>query len=292
MDGFLAASALLPGPIRRAALALDGDSRRACEQLRLRRGRAPTALLEGGEYVLRATPVTEDDLRAVLEAATGSSLHAAAQQLRCGFVSAPGGVRVGVCGTAVPGPDGIEGVRQVSSLALRVPRAVTGCADGIWDRLNEGGFASTLIVSPPGGGKTTLLRELIRRLSLSGYRVAAADERGEIADAWEGEPAFDVGPHTDVFTGAPKAQSVCLLVRAMDPQIVAVDEISGEPDVAALLAAAGSGVKLLATAHGDRRAPVSGPCRTLISAGAFRRRVWVERSGGRRRYTVEELTCG
>ena len=98
MDGFMAAAALLPGTIRRAALALDGPDRAACEELRLRRGRAPAALLEGREYTLAAPAVSEADLRSVLEAATGASLHAAEEQLRRGFVSAPGGVRVGVCG--------------------------------------------------------------------------------------------------------------------------------------------------------------------------------------------------
>lgn len=291
MDGFMAAAALLPGPLRRAALALDGDSRARCEELRLRRGRTATALLAGREYGLGAGAVTEADLRAVLEAATGSSLHAAGEQLRRGFLSAPGGVRVGVCGTAVMGASGMEGVRQVSSLALRVPRAAPGCADGIWQVLTAGGFSSVLLASPPGAGKTTLLRELVRRLSGAGYRVALADERGEVADAWDGEPAFDVGLCTDVLTGVPKAQAVELLVRAMGPQIVAVDEVSCPAEAAALLAAAGSGVALLATVHGTPDAPDSAVCRTLLDAGVFRRRVWIGNRCGVRRYTVEELPC-
>ncbi len=291
MDGFLAAAGLLPGALRRAAMALDGDSRAICEELRLRRGRTPTALLAGREYGLAAGPVSEADLRAVLEAATGASLHAAGEQLRRGFLSAPGGVRVGVCGTAVMGPDGMEGVRQVSSLALRVPRAVPGCADSVWPALTAGSFASTLIVSPPGGGKTTLLRELIRRLSAAGYRVALADERGEVADAWDGEPAFDVGPCTDVLTGAPKALAAGLLARAMGPQLLAVDEVSALEEVSALRAAAGGGVMVLATVHGSRTGAESAICRALLDGGVFRRRVWIERSGGVRRYTAEELPC-
>lgn len=291
MDGFQSAAALLPCALRRAALALDGDSRTQCEEIRLRRGRQPTALLAGREYALGAGPVTETDLRAVLEAATGASLHAAGEQLRRGFVSAPGGVRVGVCGTAVTGAAGMEGLRQVSSLALRIPRAVPGCADGIWPDVTPCGFVSTLIVSPPGAGKTTLLRELLRRLSEAGYRAALADERGEVADAWQGEPAFDVGPHTDVLTGVPKAQAVELLVRAMNPQIIAVDEVSDAAEAAALLGAAGSGVALLATAHGSPEGTASAVCRMLLDAGVFRRRVWVENRRGVRRCTAEEAPC-
>ncbi len=289
MDGFASAAALLPAGLRRAAEALGAGERAVCEELRLRRGREATALLAGREYGLGTDPVTERDLRAVLEAATGASFHAATEQLRRGFLSAPGGVRVGVCGTAVWGEGGMESLREISSLALRVPRAVHGCADGIWTALTAGGFASTLIVSPPGGGKTTLLREIVRRLSREGVRVAVADERGEIADAWSGEPAFDVGPCTDVLTGAPKAQGLALLLRAMNPQVLAADELGGEADAAAVLAAARSGVRVLATAHGERDGAVSGPCRELTEAGVFRRRVWIEARQGVRRYGAEDL---
>ncbi len=291
MAGFETAAGLLPSGLRRAAMELAEDSRAVCEELRLRRGRPPTALLEGREYVLRAGPVTEGDLRAVLETASRGSLHAAEEQLRRGFLAGPGGVRVGVCGTAVAGQAGMEGVREVSSVCLRIPRAVPGCADGIWDGLTARGFASTLIASPPGAGKTTLLRELVRKLSCSGWRVGVADERGEIADAWSGEPAFDVGPATDVMTGAPKGQGTAALLRAMDIQVIAMDEIAGEEDVRALLEAVGCGVKLLATVHGERGGPDSPACRALLRAGAFRRRVWVERVRGARRYTLEELPC-
>ncbi len=289
MDGFASALALLPARLRRAAEALGPDSRAICEELRLRRGREATAQLGGCEFGLGTGPVTEGELRTVLETATGASFHASAQQLRRGFLSAPGGVRVGVCGTAVWGENGMESVREVSSLAIRVPRAVPGCADGIWAELTAGGFASALLVAPPGGGKTTLLREIVRRLSREGYRVAVADERGEIADAWTGEPAFDVGPCTDVLTGAPKAQAVGLLLRAMNPQVIAADEIGGEEEAAALLAAASGGVRVLAAAHGERGGSLNGPCRELLRTGVFRRRVWIENRQGIRRYAVEEL---
>ena len=247
--------------------------------------------MAGREYGLGTGPVTERELLAVVDTATGASMHAAGEQLRRGFLAAPGGVRVGVCGTAVSGPMGMESLRQISSLALRIPRAVPGCADGIWPALTADGFTSTLIVSPPGAGKTTLLRELIRRLSGAGWRVAVADERGEIADAWQGEPAFDVGPHTDVLTGLGKAQALGILLRGMGPQIVAVDEAADPSDTDAILAAAGCGVAVLATVHGAPEGPESPALRALLTSGAFRRRVWVESVDGVRRYEVEALPC-
>ncbi|MCD8116705.1 MAG: stage III sporulation protein AB [Oscillospiraceae bacterium] len=286
MDGFLAAAALLPPVLRGAALALGVEERAVCEELRLRRSRPAAALLRGREYVLSGPPVEEDDLRAVLESATRASLHAAGPQLAEGFIAAPGGVRVGVCGVGVMGVGGLEGLRSFSSLSLRVPRAVPGCARDIWEPLNQGGFRSTLIVSPPGGGKTTLLRELIRCLSSQGFRVAVADERGEIGAAQSGRPQFDIGPCTDVLTGVPKARAVGMLVRAMNPQIVAMDEITDEADVRALRGGPGCGVRLLATVHGERDRGVAAACRELLTEGAFQRMVWIEERDGVRRYSV------
>ena len=290
MEGYLAAAALLPAGLRRAAMALPEEDMGRCEELRLRRGREMTALIAGREYGLGGV-IGESELRSVVESATSSSLHAAGEQLRRGFLAGPHGVRVGVCGTAVMNEQGVTAIREISSLAVRVPRAVPGCADGLWEELTAGGFRSALISSPPGVGKTTLLRELIRRLSLEGYRVAVADERGELAGAWNGEPAFDVGPRTDVLTGAPKALAAGMLLRAMNPQVLAMDEAADEGEAGALLAAAGAGVQVLATVHGGRGMKESALCRALLAAGVFHKRIWVELRGGRRVYTVERVPC-
>lgn len=288
MDGYRAAAGLLPGTLRRDAMALTDADKRRCEELRLRRGRAPSALIAGRERPFSDEAVTEETLRGVLEAATRSSLHAATEQLRRGYIAAPGGVRVGVCGAAVVGPGGMEGLRAFSSLSLRVPRAVTGCADGIWRTVTEDVFRSLLIISPPGAGKTTLLRELIRRLSDGGLRVCAADERGELAGSEAGTPVFDLGAHTDVLTGVPKAEGVLMLLRGMNPQVVAVDEITDEADARSLMTAVGCGTALLATVHGAGPEDIADRpgCRALLEAGAFSRWVTVKCVGGARRYAA------
>ena len=290
MDGFEHAAALLPPALRASAEHLPRSVRDRCEEFRLRRGYPPTLLAAGREEILHPAPVSEETLRSVLAAATRSSLHAAEEELRNGFLAAPGGVRVGVCGAGVMGPEGVRGLRAFSSVAIRVPREVRGCADGIWDALTEGGFRSLLIVSPPGAGKTTLLREIVRRLSDSGMRVCAADERGELAGA--AGAGFDVGAHTDVLSGAPKAAAAMMLLRAMNPQVIAMDEIGDETEAEALLRAVGCGVAILATAHGESAAAAASRpcCRTLLRAGAFDRCVTVSCRGGIRRYRAEELT--
>ena len=289
MDGFDRAAALLPTELRMAAERLSGGARERCEEFRLRRGYPPTALLDGKEEDLYPRAVDEEMLRGVLAAATRSSLHAAEAELRHGFLSAPGGVRVGVCGVGVVGADGLQGLRTFSSVAIRVPHAVPGCADGIWEKMTAGGFRSLLVVSPPGAGKTTLLRELVRRLSAVGVRVCVADERGEIAGASGG--GFDVGAHTDVLSGVPKAAAAMMFLRAMNPQVIAMDEIGDEREAEALLCAVKSGVTLLASAHGgDVSDAAQRPgCGKLLRSGAFRRCVVISCRGSMRRYRLEEL---
>ena len=289
MDGFDCAAALLPPEPRAAAERLPRRHREICEEFRLRQGYPATTLLGGREETLHPLLVDEAMLRAVLAAATRSSLHAAEAELRNGFLSAPGGVRVGVCGVGVTGPEGIRGIRDFSSVSIRVPRAVPGCADGIWEALTAEGFRSVLIVSPPGAGKTTLLRELVRRLSCDGLRVCVADERGEIAGM--AGAGFDVGTHTDVLSGVPKAEAAEMLLRAMNPQVIAMDEIGAAAEAQALLRAAFCGVSLVVTAHGASVADAANRpgCGELMRAGVFRHCVTVSSHDGVRRYRVEEL---
>ena len=149
--------------------------------------------------------------------------------------------------------------------------------------LLEGGFADTLILSPPGAGKTTLLREIVRGLSERGLRVALADERGEVAGVCNGAPQFDVGPCTDVLTGAPKGEGAMLLLRAMSPQVLVSDEIGNAQDAEALLDAQRCGVKVLCSAHGASYAEVQArSCvRQLLRESVFDRVLLLGREPGR-----------
>jgi len=149
---------------------------------------------------------------------------------------------------------------------------------------------SVLIVSPPGGGKTTFLRELVRLTSLRGRRVSLLDERGELAAVWEGAPQFDLGPCTDILTGAEKAEGATMLLRAMNPEIVAMDELATASDAEAVLALCGCGVRVFATAHGTDKSALERPAlRPLREAGAFHWIVQITGRGGERRYTPEKL---
>lgn len=289
---FDTAAALLPPLLRRRAQMLpDGDKDRA-EELRLRSGVIPTVLLSDGEKSLPgAGEVSPADLCAVLENATGASVHTASDSIRRGFVSVRGGVRVGLCGTAAVSGGGVCAMRGLSSVCIRIPGQAIGCADAIFPELYDGSFRSTLLISPPGAGKTTLLRELVRRLSDAGRRVALSDERGEVAAVWQGRAQLDVGRTTDIITAAPKAESAVMLLRSMNPEILALDEITAPEDAQACVQACGCGVSILATAHGaDADALRSRPVyRRLLREGVFSRAVIISRSGSGRIYKVVPL---
>lgn len=287
MDGWQRALRLMPPALRPAA---QEAACGRCEQLRLRLGQPVVVSEDGREKQTAGPSVTREDLRFVLEQASRASFQTAEDPLRCGYITAEGGIRVGVCGTAVLRDGRSCGLRQLSSLCIRVPQERRGCADELFGQLYEGEFLSTLICSAPGAGKTTLLREIVRRLSDGGCAVAVADERGEIAGGME-EAAFSLGAHTDVMTAMPKAQAVLQLVRTMCPQVVAMDEITDAADAAALTSAAGCGTALLATVHaaGVAELDVRPVLRRLIGSGAFRRAVVIRRRGAQRVYEVTAL---
>lgn len=288
MDGFETALTVLPREVRAAAARLPAGVRGRVEELRLRTGRPPAARLAEGEVSLPGVPeVTPETLRTVMELATGASWHAAEDSLRRGFVTVSGGCRIGICGQAVMEQGRVASIRELSSLCIRIPREIRGCADG----LLEGEFTSTILISPPSGGKTTLLREMCRCLSDGGLPLALCDERGEVAAVWNGRAQFDVGIHTDVLTGAPKGEGAMMLLRSMAPRILALDEITAPEDVDACLCAANCGVRLLVTAHGSGTEDLfsRGVYRRLVEQKLFQRAVVIRVQDGRRHYRVERL---
>ena len=180
------AAAILPVRLRKLVLALPDTQKAVVEEFRLRAGRPLTVLMPEGEVALD-TCVEPVELETLCDLATEYSRYAAAETIREGFLTVRGGFRVGLCGTAVMKEGSNSNLRYFSGAAVRVSREKRGIGDALAPKLFEGGrFCSTLIVSPPGGGKTTLLRDLVRRLSdgvpeIGPSRVALVDERGEVA---------------------------------------------------------------------------------------------------------------
>lgn len=300
-NAYLQAVRYLPLGLRAAALELTEEAQDCCEELRLRAGRGAFWLAGDVERPLRTeqgpAEVTGEALRRVVELCTQASFHTALDQFRDGFLPLRGGHRLGLCGTAALRDGAVINLRALSSLSLRIARPVPGIGEALLPRLRQDGeVLSTLILSPPGRGKTTLLRDLVRALSVGGkggppVRTALADERGEVAALWGGEPQLDVG-QADVMDGCPKAAALLMLLRSMNPQVLAADEITAPEDVEAIGMAANCGAAVLATAHGTGtedllRRPLY---RRLWEQKVFRRLVTIRVEGGRRRYDVEDLS--
>ncbi|MBR3641723.1 MAG: stage III sporulation protein AA, partial [Oscillibacter sp.] len=248
------AARFLPPRLRRAALELGETERARAEEFRLRAGKCMSVLV-GGEERSLGMIVTPEELETLCDAAADFSRYACMDSLRQGYLPVRGGFRLGVCGSAVMKDGVVSNLTRISSAALRISCERKGIAREIAPRLfRGGGFCSTLILSPPGGGKTTLLRDLVRLLSTGGdtfpaQRVALIDERSEVAVMTGGQAQMDVGAHTDVLDGCQKALAIPMLLRAMNPQIIAVDEITLRRDIEAVLLASGCGVRILATIH-------------------------------------------
>ena len=275
------AAALLPERLRGELLFLDPALRAGTEELRLYCGRGLRAVLETGSVPLRGS-VGREDLEYVLERASRSSLHAVQESLRQGYLTAPGGYRIGVCGAAVVKDGEFRGFRQLSSLCIRIPRQVPCVPQELAESLAD---KSLLILSPPGGGKTTFLRDLVRLASDGGRRVCLVDERGELAALSGGIPQFDVGRNTDVLEGCPKAAGVEMLLRSMSPQIIAMDEL-GAAEGEAVLRAADSGVSVWASLHCASPEELA---RKPFPRQVFRRGVLIRREGGKRIYREVDI---
>ena len=251
-------------PIRMRAQ-VDKLGSNTLQELRLRMGTEPELVTQIGSQWLEDT-VTADDLSFIVNAASRYSPWSAAT-IRRGYITAPGGHRIGLCGDAVMQAGEMGGIRNPISLCMRVARDFPGIAAGA-DKYT----GSVLIIGCPSSGKTTLLRDLIRRRSNKGPgSVAVVDERGELFPTKEQRHCFETGRRTDVMTGCGKEQGIDALLRTMGPGCIAVDEITAEADCRALMNAGWSGVTILATAHAKsvsdlRSRPIYRP---IINSGLF-----------------------
>lgn len=229
------------------------------EEIRLRSGRPVIIKLYNDEKVLNHI-VTMDDMIETLANICENSIYSYQNQICNGFITVRGGHRVGLSGNVIIENNKIININYISSLNFRIARQIKGCSNKalryIIDIENKNIY-NTIIVSPPGAGKTTILRDIVRKISngidsiaFNGLNVGMIDERGELAAMYKGIAQNDVGMRTDVLSNVPKGTGMKMLIRSMAPKIIVADEIGSEEDVEAINQAVCSGIKGIFTAHG------------------------------------------
>ena len=251
--------AFLPKRIRRLMNFVDFFE---LEEIRLRQGIPITLQYRDGVFFLndKGNPVlvgdnlfipSKEDIKEALELISRSSIYAYQDDLAKGFITIPGGNRVGVSGTAISTAGKISGIKDITSLNYRIAHEVLGCSDNLMDFiLDNNRVRNTLIISPPECGKTTLLRDIIRNISNLKIKVSVVDERGEIASCQGGFSGYDLGYSIDILTDCDKSQGMLMMLRSMSPQVIATDELGTDNDIKAIQKTVCSGVSVIATIHG------------------------------------------
>ena len=220
------------------------------EEIRIRVSK-PIILKLANKEIIVEYIVTTQDILEIVEKITENSMYSYQQQICSGYITLKGGHRVGISGNVVMEENKVINVNYIYSLNFRIARQIIGVADKVVNEvIKNDEVSNTLIISKPGAGKTTILRDLIRIISKT-KTVGVVDERGEIAAMYKNEPQNDLGIKVDILSNISKSLGIKMLVRSMAPDVIVADEIGTKEDIEAIKYAVTSGVKGIFTAHAN-----------------------------------------
>lgn len=265
------------------------------EEIRLRLHRPLEVVIKGQpDYPhLLSSPyiVTGEDALQLMNRLSQYSIYTLEEELKRGYITIQGGHRVGLAGKVITEKGEVKAIRDVTFFNIRVARQKIGIGESYLPSIvsSTGDWQNTMIIGPPQAGKTTLLRDLARLVSvgnkemnLPSYKVGIVDERSEIAGCVKGVPQLDLGWRVDVLDSCPKAEGMMMLIRSMSPDVIVVDEIGSKEDSEAIMEAVNAGVKLIVTAHGytwsdlEKRPSL----RPLLDLGIFSRFIILSKEEG------------
>ena len=230
------------------------------EEIRIRNNNPIILKFNTNEEIIKYN-VTSNEMLAILQLICENSIYSYQKQISSGFITLQGGHRVGIVGSCVIENDKVINIKYINSFNFRIARQVIGCSNKILKyilNLESNNVLNTLIISPPGYGKTTILRDIVREVStgnmnlkFAGIDVGIVDERSEIASLYKGVPQNDVGIRTDILENISKANGMKILVRSMAPKVIVADEIGTKEDLEAINYVLCSGCKGIFSAHGN-----------------------------------------
>ncbi|MGM0471570.1 MAG: stage III sporulation protein AA [Bacillota bacterium] len=300
---------LLAANLRQILNRVDDQILAAVEEIRLRVNQPLILNLHQEEVLITAQggvtesyqaayQTTKADINESINLMTNSSLYALEEELKEGYLTLPGGHRVGFVGEVITSNNQIELIKNFSGLNIRLSTAVIGAADNIIQQIikHRSSIYNTLVISPPQCGKTTLLRDLIRQLSTGvkqvSFKVGVVDERGELGGSYQGIAQNQLGPRTDLLANCPKSAGMMLLIRSMSPEVIVTDEIGSRRDVQAISEAINAGVKIITSVHGTNLAEIKERpnLRQMLERNYFQRFIILSRRRGPG--TVEQILCG
>ena len=272
------------------------------EEIRLRNGKPINIYLKGKDYFINrdgdlvkdldnAVLINKEHINKTFQLISNYSVYAFEEEIKNGFITLKGGHRVGIGGKILYGDKGIENIRNISSLNIRIAREKIGTSNKVIKYILNYPYTihNTLIISPPQCGKTTLLRDLIRDLSNGspltngrGFKIGVIDERSELAGMHNGISQHDTGLRTDVLDGCNKKDGTMMLLRSMSPDIIAMDEIGSKSDIKSIHEILKAGVKVIATVHGDNLEDLISKrsLNQLVDERIFKRYIFLDNSKG------------
>ena len=227
------------------------------QEIRIKVGKPIILILSNEERILDCI-TTNDEVKGILVKISNYSLYAYEEEIKQGYITIKGGHRVGIAGECVISNGEIKTIKNISSLNIRISKAVVGSSKKIMPIITGGDrIYNTLIISPPKCGKTTILRDIAKNISngmytvgLKGKKVVIIDERSEVAACYNGVPQMDVGIRTDVLDNCLKKTGMIMAIRSLSPDVLICDEIGTLGEVEALNMAFNSGVNIVVTVHG------------------------------------------